>query len=187
MARGIFGRKTGLDKITSGDLRRTAAGLEYQYSTLMKQMKEADEKIEANLYAGKDADSEIETQFAARQVANQMLIKKELLQQILSTENKQLAVANLLRIKEEKKDLAHQKHNIFDQVDIHQLLEERENTEVSAEIEKMRVTEILASTKDGSSGDYAQILGLMKALSVDDESIASVRIEVEKLILGHII
>ncbi|MDD3068076.1 MAG: hypothetical protein PHF13_04285, partial [Acholeplasmataceae bacterium] len=97
------------------------------------------------------------------------------------------AVANLLRIKEEKKDLAHQKHNVFDQVDIHQLLEERENTEVSAEIEKMRVTEILASTKDGSSDDYAQILGLMKALSVDDESIASVRIEVEKLILGHII
>ena len=187
MVREIFGQKNSLDKITSGDLRITAAGLECQHSALMKQLKEADEKIEANLYAGKDAASEIETQFAARQVANQMLIKKELLQQILATENKQLAVANLLRIKEEKKDLAHQKHNIFDQVDIHQLLEERENTEVSAEIEKMRVTEILSSTNIGSPDDFEQIPGLMKALSADEESIESVRIQVEKLILGHII
>jgi len=186
MARGIFGLKNSFDNITSGDLRRTAAELEYQYSTLMKQMREADEKIEANLYAGKNAVSEIETQFAARQVTNQMLIKKELLQQILATENKQMAVANLLRIKEEKKDLAHQKHTIFNQVDIDQLLEERENNEIKADIEKMRVTEILASTSIGSPDDYAQILGLIKALSVDDENIESARLEVEKLTLGHI-
>jgi len=185
MARGIFGRKNGLDKITSGDLRRTAAELEYQYSTLMKQMKEADEKIEANLYAGKNAASEIETQFAARQATNQMLIKKELLQQILATENKQMAVANLLRIKENTIDPAHQKHDIFSKIDVDRLLEERENTEILADIEKMRITEILASTNNGSSDEYEKILGLMKALSVDDESIASARIEVENLILGH--
>ena len=185
MARGIFGRKNGLDKITSGDLRRTAAELEYQYSTLMKQMKEADEKIEANLYAGKNAASEIETQFAARQATNQMLIKKELLQQILATENKQMAVANLLRIKENTIDQAHQKHDIFSKIDVDRLLEERENTEILADIEKMRITEILASTNNGSSDEYEKILGLMKALSVDDESIASARIEVENLILGH--
>ncbi|MCK9322943.1 MAG: hypothetical protein M0P07_03180 [Candidatus Methanomethylophilaceae archaeon] len=146
-------------------------------------MKEADEKIEANLYAGKNAASEIETQFAARQVTNQMLIKNELLQQILATENKQMAVANLLRIKEEKKDQAHQKHNIFSKIDVDQLLKERENTEVQAETEKKRITEILATTNNGSSDEYDKILGLMKALRVDDESIASAKIEVENLIL----
>ncbi|MDD4429326.1 MAG: hypothetical protein PHG64_13195 [Paludibacter sp.] len=186
MARGIFGRKHSLDKIDSGDLRIMAAELEYQHYSFMRQLKEADDKIEINLNAGKNAASEIETQFAARQVTNQMIIKKELLQQILATENKQLAVTNLLRIKEEKKDLAHQKHNIFNQIDVGLLLEERENNEIKTDIEKMRVTEILASTSIESPDDYAQILDLIKALSVDDGNIESARLEVEKLTMGHI-
>jgi len=187
MARGIFGRKNSLDKIDSGDLRIRVAELECQHSTFMRQLKEADDKIEINLNAGKNAASEIETQFAARQVMNQMMVKKELFQQILATENKQLAVTNLLRLKEEKKNLAHQKHDLFNQIDVDQLLEERENNEIKTDIEKMRVTEILASTSIGSPDDYAQILGLIKALSVDDENIESARLEVEKLTLGHII
>jgi len=186
MARGIFGRKNTLDKIDSGDLRIMAAELECQYSTLMRQLKEADEKIEVNLNAGKNTASEIETQFAARQVTNQMMIKTELLQQILATENKQLAVTNLLRIKEEKKNLAHQKHDLFNQIDVDQLLEERENNEIKADIEKMRVTEILASTSIGSPDDYEQILGLIKALSIDENTIESVRIEIKKLTMEHI-
>ena len=163
-----------------------AAELECQYSTLMRQLKEADEKIEVNLNAGKNAASEIETQFAARQVTNQMMIKTELLQQILATENKQLAVTNLLRIKEEKKNLAHQKHDLFNQIDVDQLLEERENKEIQSDIDKMRVTEILTSTSIGSPDDYEQILGLIKALSIDENTIESVRIEIKKLTMEHI-
>jgi len=186
MARGIFGRKSSLDKIDSGDLRIMVAELECQHSTFMRQLKEADEKIEMNLNAGKNAASEIETQFAARQVTNQMMVKKELLQQILATENKQLAVTNLLRLKEEKKNLAHHKHDLFNQIDVDQLLEERENNEIQAHIEKMRVNEILSSTGNRSPDAYEHILGLIKALSVDDENIESVRLEVEKLTMKNI-
>ena len=114
-------------------------------STSISYLKEAEEKIEANLDAGKNATSEIEMRFAARQVTNQMLIKKQLLQKIPAIENKQLEVANILRIIEEKKDPTRQKHSIFNQVDINQLLGERMTTDILVDIKKMRGTDILAS------------------------------------------
>ena len=178
----MFKRKKSLKKVTLSELKMSDAQMEFRIQSIQKEIKEVDQQISDCLLKGKTILNDIEQQSLARTISRLVDQQRDLIQKLDAAETKRHALLRLINIKESESSLSGKQNDIIDNIDLKSVANAQEDFDVENEMSQRRAKQIL-QTLDGNQ-DYDRILAILKAESLDDESVTVAKAEIDDLTLG---
>lgn len=178
----MFKRKKSLKKVTLSELKMSDAQMEFRIQSIQKEIKEVDQQISDCLLKGKTILNDIEQQSLARTISRLVDQQRDLIQKLDAAETKRHALLRLINIKESELSLSGKQNDIIDNIDLKSVANAQEDFDVENEMSQRRAKQIL-QTLDGNQ-DYDRILAILKAESLDDESVTVAKAEIDDLTLG---
>ena len=177
----LFGKKKSLDKVSEGELKLLLAELEFQESSLEREISELNTAVKKQLSICKNILTENEMELLSCELENLVSLKEDAIHRKTAIQNKRHAVVRLLHVKQEMQSY---KTSVLDVIDIDSIISHQEAMHEQKDIESMRVEQILENTR--TYGKHTKILNLIRAVNADSYSLNDAEREIERLTLQQI-
>ena len=177
----LFGKKKSLDKVSEGELKLLLAELEFQESSLEREISELNTAVKKQLSICKNILTENEMELLSCELENLVSLKEDAIQRKTAIQNKRHAVVRLLHVKQEMQSY---KTSVLDVIDIDSIISHQEAMHEQKDIESMRVEQILENTR--TDRKHTKILNLIRAVNADSYSVNDAEREIERLTLEQI-
>ena len=176
-------QKKNLNEISLGELKMLYAQIECDIQSHRKEIQKVDDIIIANLQKSKLTIEDFELQSLARRIAECTEEKRMLIQKFETLDIKRASLHRLILMKEKEAGLSIYARNtdILDTLDIESLSESQEKEMVRNKLNAAHTEKLFSVVSENRQDELDRILAVIKATSLDDESIACAKADIDDI------